>query len=296
VSTTIYIFSGTGNSLAVARSLAERIAARPVSISRAMAHDVVVPDADAIGLVFPVYHKSIPLIIKRFVEKLRIRDDAYVFAVCTCGDSTGLSIEHLRQLLRSRGAELAAGFGVQMPYNYLTPAPVLHGFFRSFSLREVPIEKQQALLARAKEKVEGIAASVRARESGTFETRCDVLTRLADRFNLPETLAKPVWLRVAGVDEPTKLSFLESRQLMDRAFWSDEACNGCGICGRICPVYNIEMVNGRPAWQQRCEQCFACLQWCPQEAIQFGAKTMGEKRYHHPDVTVADMMLSASQE
>jgi len=28
------------------------------------------------------------------------------------------------------------------------------------------------------------------------------------------------------------------------------------------------MFDGRPVWQHHCEQCFACLQWCPKEAIQ----------------------------
>jgi MinD superfamily P-loop ATPase len=33
----------------------------------------------------------------------------------------------------------------------------------------------------------------------------------------------------------------------------------------------------------------ACLQWCPVEAIQYGKKTIGRKRYHHPSIAVADM-------
>ena len=58
--------------------------------------------------------------------------------------------------------------------------------------------------------------------------------------------------------------------------------------------HNIEMVNERPAWLHRCEQCFACLQWCPQEAIQYGKKTVKYPRYHHPEVTLKDMLEQAS--
>jgi len=293
MSTAIYHFSGTGNSLAVARDLAERVSGQLVSIPAAMDREPVTVAAEAIGLVFPVYHKSIPLILKRFVERLEGLGDRYVFAVYTYGDSPGLAAHHLDRLLRARGGELEAGFGVHMPYNYLTPSPVLKGFLRSFQLREISFQKQEALLARMPDKVRRIAASVAARESGVFETTSDVLTRLADRLGLPETLGKAVWLRVAGVDGGTALSFLESRQMMDRAFRADESCDGCGVCARICPVRNIELIEDRPVWQHRCEQCFACLQWCPKEAIQFRGNTAGQRRYHHPDVTLRDMVRAA---
>jgi ferredoxin/flavodoxin len=295
VSTKIFYFSGTGNSLAVARELVGRTGGRLLSIPKVMHRDRVTSDAEALGLVFPVYHKSIPLILKRFVEKLEGLGGRYVFAVSTYGDTPGLAIDHLQNLIEARDGELAAGFGVHMPYNYVTPAPVLRGFFRSFSLREVPLEKQRTLIAQAPQPIEAIAASVKARERGAFETSADPITRLTDRLDLPETVAKPIWLRIAGVEEPTDLSFLESRQLMDHAFRADGRCNGCGVCARICPVSNVEMVGGRPVWQHRCEQCFACLQWCPGEAIQFRGNTSGQRRYHHPDVTLADMVRAAPE-
>lgn len=293
MSVEVYHFSGTGNSLAVARALAGRVDGRLMSIPTVMHRDRVTSDAEALGLVFPVYHKSIPLILKRFVEKLEGLGGRYIFAVSTYGDTPGLAADHLTALIEARGGELAASFGVHMPYNYVTPAPVLRGFFRSFSLREVPLEKQRTLLAQAPERIEAIAASVEARQRGAFEPSADPITRLTDRLNLPETVAKPVWLRIAGFEGSTDLSFLESRQLMDHAFRADERCDGCGVCARICPVRNIELVGDRPVWQHRCEQCFACLQWCPREAIQFRGNTSGQRRYRHPDVTLADMVRAA---
>jgi formate hydrogenlyase subunit 6/NADH:ubiquinone oxidoreductase subunit I len=53
------------------------------------------------------------------------------------------------------------------------------------------------------------------------------------------------------------------------------------------------MINEKPAWLHRCEQCLACLQWCPQEAIQHGEKTAKYRRYHHPEVTLKDMLEQA---
>jgi hypothetical protein len=61
--TKVYAFSGTGNSLAVARVLARRLDAQLVSIRAEMDRERVIASAEAIGLVFPVYHKSIPMIL-----------------------------------------------------------------------------------------------------------------------------------------------------------------------------------------------------------------------------------------
>jgi hypothetical protein len=55
-------------------------------------------------------------------------------------------------------------------------------------------------------------------------------------------------------------------------------------------VDNIAMTDNKPAWSDHCEGCFACLQWSPQEAIQAGRFTLTMKRYHHPEVKIADMI------
>ena len=299
MTTRIYYFTGTGNSLAVAKEIVANLDAELISMASVMDQQRVVIDVDALGLIFPVYHKGLPLIVKRFAEKLENLSATYIFAVGTYGDTIGMGMRHLAQIVESRGGQLAVGFGVHLPYNYLTPQPVLKDFHASFTLREIPPEKQQALFADAPNAVERIVGAVRARSAGDLEITADFLTRLADRLGLNETLGKSSWLKVAGVTEKTDLSFIESRQLMDRAFGVDESCTGCGTCARICPVGNIRMVDGDashqiPEWQQRCEQCFACLHWCPQTAVQFGTATVGKRRYHHPNIKLSDMLRQAA--
>ena len=82
---------------------------------------------------------------------------------------------------------------------------------------------------------------------------------------------------------------------MDKNFWIDEKCNNCELCQKICPVGNIDMSHGNPIWNSQCEQCFACLQWCPQKAIQYGKKTSMRRRYHHPNIDISDMISQARQ-
>jgi ferredoxin len=195
----------------------------------------------------------------------------------------------LDKLIKAKEGKLAAGFAVKMPYNYISPTMVFKDFLKSFTLREIPFEKQQKMFKDWEKKLEIVSQFLNTRKEGISETNARIIEHLMDSLNLRETLQKSVWLKIAGYKGHTDLPFQESIQLMDYGFNCDDKCISCNICLKVCPAKNIEIVNGRPVWQHKCEQCFACVQWCPKEAIQFGNKTSGKKRYHHPDVKVSDM-------
>ncbi len=76
----------------------------------------------------------------------------------------------------------------------------------------------------------------------------------------------------------------ENIEELDKAFFAEDQCVGCGLCESICPVGNIRMADGRPQWLHQCEHCMACIHRCPQEAIQYGAKTKKRRRYYNPEV------------
>jgi len=77
---------------------------------------------------------------------------------------------------------------------------------------------------------------------------------------------------------------------LDAAFFFEDQCTGCGQCERICPVRNIRLTDGRPVWQHRCEHCVACIQWCPQKAIQYGSITKDRRRYHNPAIQASELI------
>ena len=250
--TVIYWFSGTGNSLAVAKELAKSCDAELIPMAKALRHSP--PPAERIGLVFPVYGWGPPALVARFIEKLNTAPNSYIFAVVTYAGNQGGTLATVRRMLQKRGLELSAGWGVKMPETF----PPLGG-------APAP-EKQQTINAAAAEKITQIAAELQQSPRGKVETSA-VTWRMLSR------LVYPLFRR-----------FLPRA---DRFFHADEKCNGCGICAEVCPVRNIEMIDGKPKWLGHCEQCYACFHWCPQKAVQFG-RSAKQIRYHHPATGLSD--------
>ena len=255
--TVLYFYTGTGNSLWAAKKLASELGdAHLVPMTQA-GDGIVHSDAGCIGLIFPVHIWGLPHRVLGFVERLEPADSAYCFAVAVNAGQVAATLLQLERVMKEKGHTLSSGFSLCMPSNYIPwgGAP--------------PVEKQEALFGEAGRKIADIAGVIkkrsrRAPEKGPLWQ--NVLFSWFYRMSYP---------RVPG---------------MDKSFRADAKCNGCGICEKICPARNISLEDSHPVWKHRCEQCLACIQWCPQEAIQFGKGTETKKRYRHPDIKLADML------
>jgi ferredoxin/flavodoxin len=254
--TTIFHFTGTGNSLWVARTLAQELGdAELASLPDWKPGKTI--DANVIGLVFPVHIWGVPHRILQFVKELEGKQADYVFAIAVNAGQFANTLVQLKKILSESGLNLAAGFEITMPSNYIPwggPGSK---------------EKQNQRFDSARKKISGIVAAIRAKNRGTVEKG-------------------PLWQRVLFT-LIYKVSFPQIPK-MDKKFWADEKCNGCSVCARLCPSANIILQGGKPTWNHRCEQCFACLQWCPQQAIQYGKKTLRYERYHHPEVRLQEIL------
>ena len=255
--TDLFYYTGTGNSLWIARGLAKGFGdARIYPMSR-IPGEVIENGADAIGIIFPVHIWGLPHPVIAFVDALARNPSCYHFAVAVNAGQVAATLVQLRRLMQAKGLSLSSGFEIAMPSNY-----ILWG-------GPGPEETRMVRFDNARAKIGVIAAAVVRREE--------------------RPVAKgPSWQNIL-LSWLYKLSFPRV-PFMDKSFWVDERCNACTICASICPCGNIALEAGRPVWLHQCEQCLACIQWCPQEAIQFGKKTPRHERYHHPEVTLQDML------
>ena len=255
----IFYFTGTGNSLAVANDLAAKAGdTKVMPIAGTTEENIKELPYDRIGIVFPVYYASIPSIVKQFIKKLRFDAAQYVYGVATYGGSCGMALAHLGRCVAGSGGTLNAGFSIKMPGNYI----VEYG--------AMPMVIQNRLLKNEKAKVEQVAAAIR------------------DKRTLAIPKGSVIWRLFESMTSNRMAKFGE----MAANFHATEKCSGCGTCERICPAQNIRLSHpdNRPGWGSACEQCMACIQWCPSKAIEYGNKTQQRKRYIHPEIELADMI------
>jgi ferredoxin len=255
---TIFYYTGTGNSLWVARTIAHELGdALLVPVSECAERETV--DSKTIGVVFPVHIWGVPAPVIRFVKTLRGSRPAYIFGCAVHAGQVSNTLVQLKKVMAGDGLPLSAGFEIRMPSNYIPwggPGPQ---------------EKQHELFTIARNKISRVAVGIRGRAILPVERG-------------------PLWQRIVFTAfYNLSLSHVPG---MDKKFWADDRCDACGICLRVCPASNITLREGKPLWNHRCEQCFACLQWCPQEAIQYGKRTPRYQRYHHPEVVLKDVLQS----
>ncbi len=259
MATDIFYFSGTGNTLKTARDIANELGGvKIIPIPEAVSSNETASGADTIGIMFPVYMFGMPLIVADFVKKLKAGKGAYIFAVATYGGLMGSAIRQCNGILKANGLKLSAGFGVIMPGNY-TPL-----------YEAIPEDKQKARFVKEEARARDIAAIVKERKETPLETNNFLVNLL-----------------FSGLIYNLGSRFVRSEA---KGFWTNDRCDSCGTCEKVCPVSNIKIVDGRPRWLDHCEQCLACLQWCPKEAIEFRKSTIGRRRYRNPDVKVEDFI------
>ncbi len=94
----LFYFTGTGNSLYVAKQIEEH----PISIPQEMKKDNVTYKAESIGIVSPVYGHEVPPIVKEFLKENTFDTD-YFYMVLTYGKRHGGAAELADNLCRACG-------------------------------------------------------------------------------------------------------------------------------------------------------------------------------------------------
>ena len=168
-----------------------------------------------------------------------------MYFVMTCGGQIGKAEKYNFGLCNKIGKYYWGTAKVKMAENYL-------------AMFEVTDEKEEELLMSEADKILSDAADVMKKEEV-----------------LPSVKEGAVGVLLSG---PINEMF-NKYYLKDDKFFSKDNCTSCGLCQKKCPLGNVEIKDGRPVWNGNCTHCMACISYCPVEAIEYGKKSAGKRRY-----------------
>jgi ferredoxin/flavodoxin len=273
MSTEIYHFSGTGNSLHVARELQKRIpGAELIPVVSLLGKDVIETQGKTIGFVFPIYLTTLPIPVREFVRKLDPTSAKYIFAVATRIGTFCLADIALENILKGKGKHLDAYFLLNMPGN--SPTGLVPGPGDKDWINKVSAEKVQALDAAVHSRLDAIQSVIVNGEPNPKDDSLRLGSLLKPLLSIPLTFVER---SSGGAVIP---------------YTVDSSCTGCGMCEKVCPSQKIRLADGKPVWQKDvpCYFCYACFNFCPTQSILVGEKyTQKDGRYSHPGITANDI-------
>ncbi|MBO5135667.1 MAG: EFR1 family ferrodoxin [Bacteroidaceae bacterium] len=271
----ILYFSGTGNSQAIALSLA-KLTGDETHYCQANASPIDINHSSSLGFVFPVHAWGLPQFYEEYIKCILTQyfqsnnsSIQYVYMVCTCGDDIGKTDVLLEKLLRKYKLPLDSRFSVIMPNTYIG--------LPGFNTDNLDLVEQK--LKNATTKVSQIATIINQRIRGYQEINP----------------GKFPWLKSYILRPLFHLRFTTT----NRFHVDIEKCIGCGICSKVCPTQNIMVsLNGPriPHWNKYCTDCLACYHHCPHQCIEYGKFSKNKGQYVYKTSSIGTSQVDTGKE
>ncbi len=257
--TTLYYFTGSGNSLKAAKDLKEHLGGdcELVRITHKNISAAPQTDAQAVGIVYPVYYVGLPYMVSDFIANLPLKEGVYYFILATCGGMDVASTKQAADIFKQRNGKLSAAFRVRLPGNY----QIMYSPYSS--------DYCQKMYQAEENKIAEIAQTIKDKKEDLGAIYPSFFAALGNLIY--------------------KITF--NPRKIGKHFWADDKCTSCGICAKVCPAGNIRIIDGKPQWGNKCESCLACLHWCPVSAVQYKKATLNKERYRAPQVKAEDLFV-----
>lgn len=230
-------FSGTGNTKHCTEKLVhlldETAQAVPMETKEAVE---ALSRQDFVILAYPVQYSNVPVLVRDFITNhAPLWKDKKVLCVATMGLFSGDGAGCSARLLKKYGAEIVGGLHIVMPDSIC-----------DVKLLKRSAEKNRKIIRAADRKIEKCAENIR-------------------KGNYPKD-GLYFYDRIAGLLCQRLWFYGKTKDYTDQIKISD-ACTGCGMCTRLCPMGNLSLKDNRASAGNRCTMCYRCISACPMQAI-----------------------------
>ncbi len=245
-------FSGTGNTRHCVEKLTSLLdktgACFPLEARDITVH---IQNQDIIVFGYPTQFSNAPFFVRDFIRtNASLWSGKKILCVNTMGLFSGDGTGCTARLFRKYGATVLGGIQLKMPDSVCD----------SKLLKKTPEENHQILQA-ADERIEQIAEQIK---QGSYPKE-----GLSFLDHLKGLFGQRLWFYRKTTGYTNKLSV-------------SDACIGCGLCSRECPMQNLQIKNGKAVADNRCTMCYRCISRCPKQAITLlGKEVIEQCRYEH---------------
>jgi ferredoxin/flavodoxin len=257
----IFYFSGTGNSLKIAKDVLNNIENGELAPMSNFKRNILEQQYDTIGFVFPIYFWGLPNIVIKFIQNNNFSNNtSYYYAIATSGGSPGNGLSQLNELLKNcHNIKLNYGQNLTMQTNY-----ILHNYLiYTYNFHNLN-KKAEKILIKAEKNLIQIIGEIKRKENNKIG-------------------------KIDKYKETYYNNYMQNISLIDKNYIVNNNCIKCGICVKVCPVRNIELISGKPKFKNNCEHCLACMNYCPQKSIDYKNITRNRKRYTNPEISYKEL-------
>lgn len=248
----IYVFSGTGNTLTIAKKISEVFNA--VGIKAGVHRIEAVEPAEinlnsTLGIGTTVACWNTYPMVKKWIKSLPKADGTEVFLFDSMGDSSLRMLASIGKELEKKGYKIIGSKDFVMPNNFLLVESE---------------EKKQKKLNKTIPLVEEFASSIISEKADIVKGGLIYSLFFAFTSFLVNTWRWKLSQKIFGFKVDKKL------------------CIKCGLCAQICPKNNIS-IKEFPVFNGMCEICLRCVSFCPAKAI--SSRLLYKNRTHRGVMT-----------
>lgn len=225
---TVFYFSATGNSLAVAKQIGGNLISIPQVIDGPETHY----KDDVIGIVFPIFCLTMPKMVSAFLSKVTLEAD-YTFAIGTYGNVPGSCMQNVQKFAQQHGYRFDYANALLMLDNYL---PVF----------EVEAQIQKMPQKRVEEMTAGIVSDIHGRKK--LQAGASIGAKLmtsAVKIIPPmdkNALGYIVDSKCTQCGTCAKVCPAKNVTVAEKVRFG-ERCEGCLACVHLCPKNALHLKN-----------------------------------------------------
>lgn len=237
-----FVFSGTGNTLIIARAVGNRLSENGYEVNYHMmekSNSFKIEDGSVIGLAFPIaFFSSYPVVLQ-FISSLPEGNGRKIFMTATMGGAAMGAEGKFRQMVISKGYIPVGSELFVMPGNY--------------GNKIIPVDKNKKKVDRAVDKARYFA---------------DTLINGTAKWGKGIPIIPSIWYSLVANGKTLRFFYGKFPIKVN-----NEKCIKCMRCAENCPADAIKSDAEYPFIDSTlCQSCQRCVAFCPSHAISVHGK------------------------